>query len=56
MFEIWPLVLKFLLKAIASFFNIFFIDVEGEQINFDRVLNSFINDICHFKLPHPRMS
>ena len=46
--EVLVLILKFLVKLFSSLFDLFFVDIEGEQIDIDWCLHCLVDDICRF--------
>lgn len=43
-------------ELLSSLLDFFFIDVESHQVDFDWSLYVFVQNVCYFQFPHPRMA
>lgn len=47
---------ELLIEYLASLLNLFFVDVEGKQVDADGCGDALVDDICRLQFAHPRMS
>lgn len=43
-------------ELLSSLLDLLFIDVESHQVDFDRSLYVFVQNVCYFEFPHPRVT
>ena len=43
-------------ELLSSLLDLLFINVESHQVDFDRSLNVFVQNVSYFEFPHPRVT